>query len=205
MNDLAQRRKQLAEALMRDSICEAAATVLAEVGFANLTMDRVAQAADVSKGTLYNYFRDRDSLLLALVENTLKPLRDKTDKLFETASDTPQVLVEAIESILSYAEGQLGLGKVLCGNGLPALVEARFRSHHMQTRSQFADVFERAASNGRLREDCKEPAKAARLLLIALHGLIEERILHPEACPPLDEELDFLARFMINPWFKETE
>jgi len=74
----------------------------------------------------------------------------------------------------------------------------------MQTRSQFADVFERAASNGRLREDCNQPAKAARLLLVALHGLIEERILHPEDCPPLDEELDFLTRYMINPWFKET-
>jgi len=205
MNDLAQRRKHLTEAFMRDSICQAAATVLAEVGFANLTMDRVAQAADVSKGTLYNYFRDRDSLLVELVENTIKPLRIKTDRLFETCSDSPQVLVEAVESILTHVEHQLGLGKVFCGNDLPALVESRFRSHHMQTRSQFADVFERAASNGRLREDCNQPAKAARLLLIALHGLIEERIRHPEDCPPLVEELDFLTRFMINPWFKETE
>ena len=205
MNDLALRRKHLAEALMRDSICEATATVLAEVGFASLTMDRVAQAADVSKGTLYNYFRDRDSLLMELVENTLKPLQTRMAKLFETCDDVPQVLVEAIGTILSYVEHELGVGKVFCENQLPALIEARFRSHHMQVRSQFAGVFERAANNGRLRESCSEPAKAARLLLITLHGLIEERILHPEDCPPLDEELEFLTQSMINPWFKETE
>jgi AcrR family transcriptional regulator len=205
MNDLAQRRKQLAETLMRDSIWEAAASVLAEVGFANLTMDRVAQAADVSKGTLYNYFRDRDSLVLEVAENMLRPLQAEIDELFETYSEAAQVLLEVVDVILSHVEGDLGLGKVFCEGDLPELVEARFRSNHLRLLSQFTGVFERAANNGLLREDCTEPAKAAHLLLASLHGLIEGRVLHPEDCPPLNEELDFLTQFMINPWFKETE
>ena len=51
-----QRRRAMAEEMMHRAICDAAAAVLADVGFTALTMERVAEAAGVSKGTLYNYF-----------------------------------------------------------------------------------------------------------------------------------------------------
>ena len=205
MNDLAQRRKHLAETLMRDSICEAAETVLAEVGFASLTMDRVAQAADVSKGTLYNYFRDRDALVLDVVNRAFDPLHVELDELFATRTDIPGVLIESTRAILGYVERQHALGKVFCGGDLPPFLEARFRENHVQMLDRFTGVFEQAAAYGALRQPCGQPAMAARLYTMALHGVIEERILYPEECPPLSDELDFLTRFMINPWFKETE
>jgi len=190
---------------MRDSICEAAETVLAEVGFVALTMDRVAEAADVSKGTLYNYFRDRDALVLDVVNRAFDPLHVELDELFATRTDIPGVLIETTRAILGYVERQHALGKVFCGGDLPPFLEARFRKNHVQMLDRFTGVFEQAAACGGLRQPCEQPAMAARLYTMALHGVIEERILYPEDCPPLDEELDLLTQFMINPWFKETE
>ncbi len=50
----------------RQGILEAAANVFKSKGFAAATMDDVAAAAELSKGTLYLYFKNKDDLYLAL-------------------------------------------------------------------------------------------------------------------------------------------
>lgn len=49
-------------------LLEATAQVLVEVGYARLSTNRVAKKAGVSVGTLYQYFADKDALLLALAQ-----------------------------------------------------------------------------------------------------------------------------------------
>jgi len=51
----------------RDKLIEAAATLVAEHGVQNLTMDAVAAAAGVTKGGLIYHFKTREDLLGALV------------------------------------------------------------------------------------------------------------------------------------------
>jgi AcrR family transcriptional regulator len=52
----------------REQIVEAATRVLAEKGFRRATTREVARAAGVSEGTIYNYFEDKDALLLAILD-----------------------------------------------------------------------------------------------------------------------------------------
>jgi len=52
----------------RRQIIEAAARLFAEKGFHRTTTHDIADAADVSEGTLYNYFDSKDDLLLAIME-----------------------------------------------------------------------------------------------------------------------------------------
>jgi len=54
----------------REAILEAAATVFGEKGAHAATMAEVAEAADVSKGTVYLYFPSKDDLFLALTEQS---------------------------------------------------------------------------------------------------------------------------------------
>ena len=51
-----------------DSIVEAAARVLARHGYAAATTNRIAERAGVSIGSLYEYFPDKDAILVALLE-----------------------------------------------------------------------------------------------------------------------------------------
>jgi TetR/AcrR family fatty acid metabolism transcriptional regulator len=51
----------------RNQILDAAARLFAERGFHRTTTRDIAEAADVSEGTLYNYFESKDALLLAIL------------------------------------------------------------------------------------------------------------------------------------------
>ncbi len=56
------------ESLRREQILEAAVKVFAEKGFRAAKMQEVANAAGIANGTVYNYFRSKDEVLLALLE-----------------------------------------------------------------------------------------------------------------------------------------
>jgi AcrR family transcriptional regulator len=59
------RQKQLTERL--DKILEAASSLFAEKGFHRTTTKEIAEAADVAEGTLYNYFDNKNELLLEII------------------------------------------------------------------------------------------------------------------------------------------
>jgi AcrR family transcriptional regulator len=59
--------QQKREDLRREQILGAAIKVFSEKGFHPAKMQEVANAAGVSNGTVYNYFRSKDEVLLALL------------------------------------------------------------------------------------------------------------------------------------------
>jgi AcrR family transcriptional regulator len=52
----------------REQIVEAATRVFAEKGFRRATTREVAREAGISEGTIYNYFEDKDALLMAILD-----------------------------------------------------------------------------------------------------------------------------------------
>lgn len=60
-------RRERRAAARRDQILDGAALVFAEKGFARATTKEIAQAADVSEGTIYNYFDSKRDLLIGLM------------------------------------------------------------------------------------------------------------------------------------------
>ena len=60
--------RDLVVAARREQILEAATRVFAEKGFRRATTREVAREAGVSEGTIYNYFQDKDTLLLAILD-----------------------------------------------------------------------------------------------------------------------------------------
>lgn len=65
------RREREREARRR-AILDAAETVMTERGFSATTMDDVAAAAELSKGTLYLYFENKDALCAAIAERQMQ-------------------------------------------------------------------------------------------------------------------------------------
>src|SRR5690349_22487662 len=58
-----QMRQQATEAILRGAL-----DVFTERGFQGATTAEIAERAGVSKGLIYNYFRTKDDLIVALVE-----------------------------------------------------------------------------------------------------------------------------------------
>jgi AcrR family transcriptional regulator len=67
MSDKAEDRRERRAAARRNQILDAAAEVFAEKGFARATTKEIADRADVSEGTIYNYFQSKEELLIDIV------------------------------------------------------------------------------------------------------------------------------------------
>src|SRR5208337_5663180 len=79
----------------RDAILRAALAEFAQEGLAGARMDAIAAAAGVNKALLYYYFRDKESLYGALLDDLFRRLKERVVR----ALDAPG---SAGERLLSY-------------------------------------------------------------------------------------------------------
>ena len=78
-NRRSRRRAELRERLFR-----AALDLFAQKGFAETTVEDITNAADVGKGTFFNYFPSKDHILLAFGEMQLAKFRQAVDQARRT-------------------------------------------------------------------------------------------------------------------------
>ena len=64
-------RRELNKIQCRQRILKASRQLFSTKGYEETTMDDVAERAEVSKATLYNYFPGKDSLLMGIAEAEL--------------------------------------------------------------------------------------------------------------------------------------
>lgn len=58
------KRRDKEKKARREEIVQAALRIFAAKGYEAATLDEIAEAADFGKGTLYNYFPNKEDLLL---------------------------------------------------------------------------------------------------------------------------------------------
>lgn len=92
--------RQQRSAETRQRILDAAARVFAEYGYAAGTTNRIAEAADLSIGSLYQYFPNKDAILSALTDAHIDAgaalLTDRTaDGLPESLDELLRLFVRA--------------------------------------------------------------------------------------------------------------
>lgn len=85
-------RKELLNTMMKESIFEATTKVLREHGVDGATMNRVAEAASVSKSSLYDYFKSKDDLLKFVADRIVGPFLKLLEELLPTSLPAPQKL-----------------------------------------------------------------------------------------------------------------
>lgn len=67
---------------IRVRILQSAVDRFSKNGFDRTKMDEISSSADVSKGTLYNYFNSKEDLFHALCDDSLELLKIQLDTLF---------------------------------------------------------------------------------------------------------------------------
>lgn len=76
-------RKEREKQQRREEITKAAEEVFFSKGFDQSTMDDIAEKAELSKGTLYLYFKSKEDLHLAVARKSIHLLREYTSKASE--------------------------------------------------------------------------------------------------------------------------
>jgi AcrR family transcriptional regulator len=83
-------RRSRRSAELRERLFRAALDLFAKKGFAETTVEDITNAADVGKGTFFNYFPSKDHILLAFAEMQLGRLRLAVDHARQTKEPLPK-------------------------------------------------------------------------------------------------------------------
>jgi AcrR family transcriptional regulator len=76
-------RRQRRGAETRERLFRAALRLFADQGFAETTVEDITNAADVGKGTFFNYFPSKEHLLIAFSDMQLRKLQATVDQMRE--------------------------------------------------------------------------------------------------------------------------
>ena len=88
-------RRRRRSAAIRERLFRASLELFAQKGFAETTVEDITEAADVGKGTFFNYFPSKDHILLAFVEMQL----GKLEAAIEMARQTDEPMPEFLRSL----------------------------------------------------------------------------------------------------------
>jgi AcrR family transcriptional regulator len=196
MSKLATVRRELLSSMMKEAIYEAAVSVLAEHGVEGMTMDRVAVAANVAKGSLYSYFDGKRELLEFVHARIVDPMLKAGEETIH--ADLP--VVEKLERILHVVFDQLarnrGLSNLLMNDGnARVLLEPTARTKRGIAIGQFAVIFRQGIDEGLFRT--LDPTQLAEMFFGAMANLWQ-RSLAADTFRNTDELIEPLVSVFLN-------
>ncbi|MCS7269744.1 MAG: TetR/AcrR family transcriptional regulator [Gemmataceae bacterium] len=112
------------EARRKAQILDVAARVFAAHGFANTTVQTIANYLGVGNGTVYRYFPTKDQLFLAAVERGLQELTDEMDRVLQQPGDPLDILHEAVRTYLRFFQRRPEMAELFIQE------RAAFPQHH---------------------------------------------------------------------------
>ncbi|HWP64483.1 MAG TPA: TetR/AcrR family transcriptional regulator [Candidatus Limnocylindria bacterium] len=108
-----ERRKQRT----RREILSAAEKVLAEKGLHQVKIADIAEAADIGVGTVYLHFQTKEALTEAVVEDTVRRLKDTIDRARAGAASVVEQVRLSTQALCRFAEENRAVFRVVFGPG----------------------------------------------------------------------------------------
>jgi AcrR family transcriptional regulator len=175
---LSEKRKELLTAMMKEAIYDAAVAVLGKHGVGGMTMDRVAAAANLAKGSLYNYFDDKQDLLRFVYGKIIDPV---SEAIAETAGE-PLPAAQKLESILHtlfdhFRQHRRLLSLFLGDDAARAIIEPARKCGRAAALRHLVAVFSQGIAERSFR--AVDPEVAGRLLLGGVSEIFLRHLVGP--------------------------
>lgn len=174
----ASRKTRSAE--RRDAILSAALDEFSTRGFEAARLDDVARRAGIAKGTIYLYFRDKESLFQELIRTMLTPLVGTIEALGE--ADMPVALLADrivdlfVREIYETRRKDVIRLMITEGRRFPKLAEFYYREVLSRVIGAVRSLLRRATTRGEIPEglaDFPQIVAAPGLVAIVWSGLFE--------------------------------
>ncbi|PLX14095.1 MAG: hypothetical protein C0594_00485 [Marinilabiliales bacterium] len=178
-----QERKEREREQRKQDIADAAQKVFREKGFDRATIDDVAQRAELSKGTVYLYFKSKEELQFAVFQRGSHLLIEMFQKAIDRNRPTQEVLLQMASVFIEFSRKHADYFELFMffqSSNLSKLnIEKETIEDYFYNKSPFKLVFDivsRGIEDGTLRNDLSVDLLASTLwsqmlgLLIVLHN-----------------------------------
>lgn len=102
----------------RQKLLDAALQLIDTSDYNEIGVLDITEAADVSKGTFYQHFRDKDELTQTLIVKGFEALRDRLKATLPAQKD-PEAVRKALRIVYQYASEQRKLFRLMLGQQAP--------------------------------------------------------------------------------------
>jgi AcrR family transcriptional regulator len=149
--EITRRHRRRAETKGR--IFDAALRLFAEKGYVNTTVEEITAAADVAKGTFFNYFPSKEHVLIALSERQEQVVRRAGAAAKDALTVKPILLELALAIAAGPGRSQLMLRSLLGTAFLNEPMVRRLSDVLAIAREEIAKIMRRGQEIGELRGD----------------------------------------------------
>jgi AcrR family transcriptional regulator len=158
--------------MTKDKILEAAAQIFSEKGYHAASMQDIAAAVNLKKGSLYHHISGKQEILLALLDQALDILIERIGNVVVLSNPPEEKLRTAMRVYLESLIDQRDLSAVLLFEHRS--LDAELKSRHVPKRDHFEDLWQDLIQEGVSVGvfECGDPAQVTRALLGVMNWTI---------------------------------
>lgn len=183
----------------RQAILDGATRMFLAHGYRNVSMEKIAQAAPVSKATLYNHFDSKNALFAAVISercaSLLQTMNQVTVKSDSVESNLTKIASAAVELI--FSEEALAIYRLVVAESpdFPELGQLFYQSGPQTVLTQLEDYFRQLNTEDSF--NIADPVFAADAFFSMLKGDLHLRCLLTETLRPCADEKKHLVTQVI--------
>jgi AcrR family transcriptional regulator len=173
-------RRERHRAETRERLFRAALKLFAERGYQETTVEAITEAADVGKGTFFNYFPTKEHVLATFGDERIAAI----ERAVEVAREQKGPVLPVIKNLTTDLAGQslesaALLRSIYAAHASCLLVRVELQKRLRRARRLMAEMLTLAQQRGEIRRD-RAAADLARLIQLIFHGVTLAWALNPD-------------------------
>jgi AcrR family transcriptional regulator len=157
-----------------ESILDAAAAVFADVGYGGASTNRIAAAAGISPGSLYQFFANKQAIAEALTTRYVADMEAMYDSALDPRRATlplPEMIDRVVDEMVAFHLANPAAKALLAGADISAELAAATESLHTAMCGRVEDLIA-ASAPGLPRDDLARTAEVAVQITKALLPMV---------------------------------
>jgi AcrR family transcriptional regulator len=147
-------RRQRRSAEIRDRLFRASLALFAKKGFAETTVEDITNAADVGKGTFFNYFPSKDHILIAFSDMQIAKLQNAVNEARQTRECMTTFLRTMSQKMIAEPGRSPDVMRaLLLANLSSSSVRDAMRQNYLRGHALLSELMQLGQQRGELRRD----------------------------------------------------
>jgi AcrR family transcriptional regulator len=191
----------------RNAIADAAVAVFSENGYAESTVQQIADEANISKGSIYQYYESKSEILYEIFQTFETALHETFDRQLDTDESAPDKLRNLLDDLAALVELNRATIAVLFdfwSTSLHSDPETRidFNSFYTRLQDKLVRLLETEQSGGPIRTDLDDSVTS--ILIGFFEGQLVQWLINPSG-PPIDQVRKTSYELIMNGLLKSDE